>query len=276
MPARPGWSRVPEALRPLHVLVVEDDPTQVSLVRGVFAGRPGQPFTMEERGDLASSLRRLQAGGVDVVLLDLELPDSRGVDSLARLHAARPDLPIVVVTGHEEEDLGVRAIQMGAQDYLFKGHLNHLLLPRALLQAVERKRMEDELVAARVARPLVRDILQELLSQGGLTPPDLMETGRRLAAKVDLRDVRAVVDAFQRLGLATSLRWDSEGGRHIFTATGLLERKESARSTTCHLTLGFLTGAVSRAHGLPTPAAGTETHCQSRGDEACVFVVRVK
>lgn len=265
---------MPAAAHPLHVLVVEDDPTQVSLVQGVFAGRPGQPFTMEERSDLASSLRRLEGEGVDVVLLDLELPDSHGVESLARLHAARPDLPVVVLTGHEEEALGVRAIQMGAQDYLFKGHLNHLLLPRALLQAVERKRMEEELVAARVARPLVRDILQALLSRGGLTPPDLMETGRRLAAKVDLRDLDALVDSFPRLGLAASFRWEPEAGRHVFTATGLLERKESARATTCHLTLGFLTGAVAKVHGLPVAAAGTETHCQSRGDHACVFVVK--
>lgn len=275
MHAPPAWRPVAEASRPLRVLHVEDDGTQVTLARNAFAGRPGHPFTLESCGDLSSALARLAKGGVDIVLLDLELPDSHGADTLVKLHAAFPDLPVVVVTGHEEEALGVRAMKLGAQDYLFKGHLNHLLLPRALLQAIERKRLEEELVAARVARPLVRDILQELLERGALTPSDLIETGRRLASKAGPADVGRLVDAFRDLGLAGTLRWEPSTERHRFIATGLLERREGARSTTCYLTLGFLMGAVAKAHGAAS-TPGTETHCQSRGDEACVFVVREK
>ena len=274
MGARPAWANVPGPAAPLRVLLVEDDGTQVALVSSVFAARLGQPFTLEVAGDLKGALVRVARGGLDVVLLDLELPDSHGEDTLVRLRAADPSVPIVVMTALEEEALGVHAIKMGAQDYLFKGHLNHLLLPRALMQAVERKRMEDELMATRVARPLVRDILQELLRRGGLTPSDLIETGRHLAVQAQPREVDRLVDAFLRLGLAKTLRWEASGGRHVFTATGLLEAQEGARSTTCYLTLGFLMGAVSKAHGAHAP--GTETTCQSRGDEACVFVVRGK
>lgn len=259
----------------LRVLLVEDDPTHVALVQAAFAAARRGRFELETSGDLASSLRRLEGGGIDVVLLDLELPDSHGEDTLARVLEADPRVPVLVMTGLESEALGLRAIAMGAQDYLFKGHLNHLLLPRALLHAVERRRLQDELRAARVARPLVQEVIRDLLGRSGMRPPDLIETGRRLAEKAEADDVAAHTDAFVRMGLGGSLRWSREGPRHEFTATDLLERQEEAGTTTCYLTLGFLVGAVSKAHG-GANAPGTEVKCQSRGDEACVFVVRVK
>src|SRR4029077_18664374 len=94
---------------------------------------------------LSIGLERLAEAPFDAVLLDLSLPDSQGLDTLVRLHAAAKDVPIVVLTGIEDEALGVRLIQAGAQDYLVKGYVTGPLLVRSLRYAAERKRAEEEL-----------------------------------------------------------------------------------------------------------------------------------
>ena len=86
---------------------------------------------------------------VDLVLLDLSLPDSQGFDTFARVHAQAPDLPIVVVTGSNDEMLAVQAVQAGAQDYLVKGEIDSGLLSRAMRYAIERKKTEIALRKAR-------------------------------------------------------------------------------------------------------------------------------
>jgi signal transduction histidine kinase len=82
---------------------------------------------------------------VDVVLLDLSLPESQGLDSFHRVHAHAPAVPVVVLTGFRDEELGNRAVQSGAQDYLIKGQVEGPLLGRALRYAIERGRIEEEL-----------------------------------------------------------------------------------------------------------------------------------
>jgi CheY-like chemotaxis protein len=124
------------------VLLIEDNDDD----RAIFARLLTQAQRkVTEAATLADALQRLSAGGVDVVLLDLHLPDSTGVEGLRRLSVAHPELPIVVLTGLDDEAVGLRAVQEGAQDYLVKGQVDRKLLDRSLRYAIERKRAERTL-----------------------------------------------------------------------------------------------------------------------------------
>ena len=102
----------------------------------------------------------LAADPADVVLLDLMLPDSRGVDTVRRLAAHHPELPIVVMTGEDQEGTGVSAIQLGAQDYLVKGTFSAELVHRTIRYAIERKRHEREFVDANQKLALLNRIIR--------------------------------------------------------------------------------------------------------------------
>lgn len=127
-----------------RVLVVEDNPDDAILVeRALDATR--RPFVREGATRLSAALNRLARGGIDVVLLDLGLPDADGFDGVNRIAAQHPFVPVVVLTGLEDEDVGLKAVQVGAQDYLVKGSLEPRLLDRSLRYAIERKRAEQAL-----------------------------------------------------------------------------------------------------------------------------------
>jgi DNA-binding response OmpR family regulator len=127
-----------------RVLVVEDAPDDALLVeRALDAMR--RPFLRERAGRLSEALDRLSRGGIDVVLLDLGLPDAHGFDGVHRIGTVYPFVPVVVLTGLEDEEVGLRAVQVGAQDYLVKGSLDPRVLDRSLRYAIERKRAEQAL-----------------------------------------------------------------------------------------------------------------------------------
>ncbi len=138
----------------LRILLVEDNPGDVELVRGALD---------EERADasllhverISEAIVRARAGACDVVLLDLSLPDSGGLEGARRLRAECPDLPIVVLTSLEDDRLAAQAVAEGAQDYLVKGRIDGALLVRSIRYAVERQRYAEsarQLAAERSAR----------------------------------------------------------------------------------------------------------------------------
>ena len=125
------------------VLLVEDNPADADLVRGMLADAP-EPFDIHWAKRLAAALDFAATGHCDVILLDLSLPDSRGFETFERIRAAI-SAPIVILTGLKDDDLGLKAVQGGAQDYLPKGDLNAALLTRAIHYAIERSRIEEVL-----------------------------------------------------------------------------------------------------------------------------------
>ncbi len=126
----------------LRVLVVEDDPGDADLVREILPATGAMPFQVEVVSRLATALSRLERGGIDLVLLDLGLPDSQGLPTLRTLIQKAPELPVVVFTGRDDPDLAVAAVHDGAQDFLVKGQFSTDLLTRSIRYAVERKRVE--------------------------------------------------------------------------------------------------------------------------------------
>lgn len=137
----------------LRVLFVEDNPGDARLI-GVLLEEVSHlgPVRLFHVPCLGDALTRLQhPDQFDVVLLDLSLPDSSGFPTLARIQKAAPEVAVVVCTGYDDADFALEAVHSGAQDYLVKGQGDGLLIYRSLFYAVERKRLEHELVLAKQA-----------------------------------------------------------------------------------------------------------------------------
>lgn len=125
----------------VSLLLVEDNPGDARLVRVMLAETGGFEIIWVET--LEAALARLAMGRIEAVLLDLSLPDSHGLDTMRRLRDAAPGLAIVIFTGFDDEELGLRAVQEGCQDYLVKGQGDGNLIRRTLQYAVERKAAEE-------------------------------------------------------------------------------------------------------------------------------------
>lgn len=128
-----------------RVLLIEDNPGDVRLLREMLAEVAGTVLNLECTDRLSSGLERLAAGDVDVILLDLSLPDSQGIETFLRAQAQAPRVPLIVLTGLDDEALALKAVREGAQDYLVKGQFDGMALLRAIRYAVERKRAEEEI-----------------------------------------------------------------------------------------------------------------------------------
>src|SRR5262249_58341949 len=127
------------------VLLIEDNAGDARLSREMLAEEPGAPFEIECAERLAQGLERLSAGGIGLVLLDLSLPDSMGLETFAKVYAHSPDVPIIVLTGNDDNNLALAAVKRGAQDYLVKARLEGELLLRSMQYAIERKRYQLQL-----------------------------------------------------------------------------------------------------------------------------------
>lgn len=142
---------------------------------------------------------------------------------------------------------------------------------RALRQLDDSRRA---LLSQRLARPLVRRIVRALVEETRADYHVLMRLGEGLAREADATDLDALCGAYAEMGLGSLRHEPARGGQHVFVGHDLFERAPRSSSTTCYIALGFLVGAVSRAHG--SPARGTEVACQSRGDAECRFVVQAR
>ena len=117
--------------RPLTVLLVEDNAGDLHLIEELLR-LPAGEFRLEHVELLAPGLERLGRGGVDVVLLDLGLPDSQGDATFAAVRRAAPAVPVIILTGLGDEAVAIRMVREGAQDYLVKGDVERNVLRRAI------------------------------------------------------------------------------------------------------------------------------------------------
>jgi diguanylate cyclase (GGDEF)-like protein/PAS domain S-box-containing protein len=129
------------------VLLIEDNPGDALLIRRMFRDDGSHHIELihvERMSDAETSLRGIS---FDIVLLDLGLPDAQGLEAVRRTRAAAPHVPLVVLSGLDDESMSVQAMQEGAQDYLIKGQIEPRELLRALRYAIERKNIEERLFA---------------------------------------------------------------------------------------------------------------------------------
>lgn len=140
----------------IKVLIVEDNPGDRDLFFD-YLEQAASFFKPEPAASLSEAIDKLSRRRFDVILLDLGLPYTQGIDTFHRLHREVPDVPVVVITGLEDDAVGLEAVRSGAQDYLVKGRTDPELLLRSLRYAIERHRLWLELASEREKRKQERD-----------------------------------------------------------------------------------------------------------------------
>jgi signal transduction histidine kinase/DNA-binding response OmpR family regulator len=189
------------SLLPVKVLLVEDNPGDARLLREALAETARGRFDLTHVDRLGEALLRLDEERFEIILLDLSLPDAQGLDAVVWAHGQVPHLPIVVLTGLENEELAAGALRQGAQDYLVKGKVDGNLLVRSIRYAIERKRAEEQ----------IQESLRRLRA--------LREIERATISTLDLRTVLDVL--LQKIDLL--LPYSATTVRLFNKATALLE-----------------------------------------------------
>jgi diguanylate cyclase (GGDEF)-like protein len=128
-----------------NVLLIEDNPGDVRLIEEMVREDADAPFSLVNVDRLSRALEHLSNGETALVLLDLSLPDSYGLETFARVYAHSPTVPIIVLTGNDDQTIALSAVKSGAQDYLVKGRLDRELLLRSMHYSIERKRYQVQL-----------------------------------------------------------------------------------------------------------------------------------
>ncbi|HIK92602.1 MAG TPA: response regulator [Planctomycetes bacterium] len=134
--------------QPVQILLIEDNPLFVELARRMLAEGKIGDFSLEAFDSLAAGTERLSQGGIDAVLLDLTLPDSSGLETFTRLHAAADSVPIVIFTSVDDEQLSLSALDRGAADYLVKSEVNAAWLAKSLIYAIQRNQPTEKIEEA--------------------------------------------------------------------------------------------------------------------------------
>ena len=128
-----------------HILLIEDNPGDAFLIQEMLRETPGEAFELTHADCLAAGVTCLDQVAFDLVLLDLSLPDSQGIDTFVKFHGLAPDIPVVVLTGAQNETTAIHTVRAGAQDYLVKGDVDAKLLVRSIRYAVERQGLRSAL-----------------------------------------------------------------------------------------------------------------------------------
>ncbi|KQC08163.1 MAG: hypothetical protein APR62_05345 [Smithella sp. SDB] len=145
----------------IKVLLIEDNPGDVKLTHEMLLEDNRFSFELVHASVLSKGVEHLKENSIDIVLLDLGLPDSQGIDTLHVILSMAPRIPIIVQTGLSDEDIAIRAVKAGAQDYMIKGQMNSALLCRSILYSIERKIAEDALKQSEMQYRLLADNMKD-------------------------------------------------------------------------------------------------------------------
>jgi diguanylate cyclase (GGDEF)-like protein len=155
----------------INVLLVEDNPGDARLMQEMLVPSKfdrAYEFSITRTDRLQSALEKLAEESFQILLLDLYLPDSSGLESLRLMRSRHPQLPIIVLTGTDDEKIAFQAVQEGAQDFLIKGQVDGQLLVRSMRYAIERKRLGERLQYM-ATHDLLTDLPNRQLFQDRLT-----------------------------------------------------------------------------------------------------------
>lgn len=133
----------------IKVLIIEDNAADIRLISEMFKEISKPQYELIHFTTLQEGLIYLDKHQVDILLLDLSLPDSVGWKTFKKAHKSAPKVPIVILSGLNDEEMALMAVREGAQDYLMKGDINSKLLSRSINYAIERKNVEKELIKSR-------------------------------------------------------------------------------------------------------------------------------
>ncbi len=260
----------------VRVLLVEDSPTDAFLIQQILLRISPRGFDVALAGRLDEAIGRLRAERFDVVLLDLGLPDSTGIETLVRASAAAPQMPIVVLTGADDEAISSEAIRRGSQDYLFKSHVDGQIVANSIRYAVQRKKAEAELKS-------LNEELERRVAERTAVAERRAAQLRQLATELTLAEqrerqrlARILHDGLQQTLVAAKFNLKLVDPRKdvrqvIADVTGLIDEAiETSRSMTAELSppmlhqgglipsLNWLVRWLSDRHGLTTQLTARE------------------
>lgn len=178
----------------IQILIIEDNDAHAQFLTRLLLTDDVVCFKLATASKLAPGLQLLQEGRYDLILLDLTLPDSDGVETFIRVFECAPEIPIVVLSGIDDVALAIETVQLGAQDYLVKGHVDNHLLVRSLQYAMERKRVQLQLEKAN------EELEQRVLARTEELQKEIAE--RRRAEEATLESNRQLAEALQQLRAA--------------------------------------------------------------------------
>jgi len=217
----------PEAVAaPVRVLLIEDNDLDAFLLGEMLRQHPGMEASVERAGDLADGLDRLHRGGIDLVLLDLSLPDSRDLETYRTVESAALGVPVIVCSASDDAALGIEAVRMGAQDYLVKGQITPDTLARSVRYSLERHRMlaalrglslVDELTGLYNRRGFVT------LAQGHVSQASRAHR-RFVLVMADLDGLKPINDTFGHKAGDAAIRIAAEVLRNSFRSSDVVAR----------------------------------------------------
>lgn len=226
-PVGAGALAAPEATTaPLRVLLIEDNDLDAFLLAEMLLQQPHLRATVERANDLESGLQRLSAGGIDLVLLDLSLPDSAELETFRTLESAGHAVPTIVCSASDDAALGVEAVRLGAQDYLVKGQVTPDGLTRAIRYSMERHRM----LAALRGLSLVDELTGLYNRRGFLTLAQSHITQAARAQRrfvlvmADLDGLKPINDTYGHADGDGAIRLAADVLRQSFRSTDVLAR----------------------------------------------------
>jgi diguanylate cyclase (GGDEF)-like protein len=130
----------------IKILLVEDNPDDIALFEKKVHAAEGSSWRIQHRGTLASAVALVESERFDIVVIDPNLPDAQGLEALLLIQRALPTVPLLVLTGNDDDAVAVKAVQVGAQDFLVKGQTDGSLLRRSIRYSIERKQSEQRLM----------------------------------------------------------------------------------------------------------------------------------
>lgn len=175
----------------IRVLLIEDNPGDARLIKAMLAKETDISFNLEWKDRLSEGLKRLAEGGIDVVLLDLMLPDSiGGFYTFNKTQAHAPGVPIVVLTAFEDEDFAIGTVQIGAQDYLIKGKFDSNMLMRTIRYAIMRKQALKNYVARFKQANHLKNLFTDIMRHDMMNLTGIIKTTAELRLE-DTKDEKA-------------------------------------------------------------------------------------